>query len=452
MSEIKSYAGAYIGKDTMLGYTLSVYRSDGTSAHFVRYNGKWCFVTTGTGYAEGNKLFTKVIPCLATDKINNANATIFWGDKLLYDNSGTRANDYPEYYINAEELKGLSFNGLTDNMPEVPVEFTNILDDLYVFGEPIIRGYEGCEKTAGAYAGRDKAGVITLSIYNDHGDSGHFIKHGDKFFMKYIGTFSLLGNNDMTTRVAVVATPDNKRVGKAFFERQRKITHKISGVWEPEYTEYHLFTGDLKDFCKHLNISFPYKPDGTIPEEWQQPLETLWNIAMTKPEINPPISAEEQHGDVLLYVTAVSDSKSLDDYSDKANYFCFVGITASGKVIPLSASVRKDPKDVDAWTFALEELKKQDGSEIINFVYEAWSGASDAIAALAKVYPNAKGYDKAYLIPSDTPFKQKISDIKYKVTNEVKKTMSTGPFATLADIETRAKAFVTESKATFAEL
>jgi|GEM_PF-4598489 len=109
---LKDYAGWYKGKSDTLGDTLSLYKSDGTSKHYMYAYGEFHEVSTGKhSVIEKNKIKTEVIPLLAADKVNEGTALVY-KNRIVHDNSGTYDKDYIEYKIKDtketdEDLSGI---------------------------------------------------------------------------------------------------------------------------------------------------------------------------------------------------------------------------------------------------------------------------------------------------------------------------------------------------------
>lgn len=92
------YAGLYFGIDD-LGYTVGLYKPDGTCAHFISLENSFYGTITGLHKLEANLIHYKIRPLLAPEKIIDDEAFLYLGDRIVHDNSGTWASDFIEYFI-----------------------------------------------------------------------------------------------------------------------------------------------------------------------------------------------------------------------------------------------------------------------------------------------------------------------------------------------------------------
>lgn len=160
MSEQKSYAGVYIGKDSIMGYTLSVYLPSGKGGHFVYAMGKFYLVTTCVHKADGDTITTRLRPLLKKDTVNEDKGKIYFGEKIVYDNSGTKAQDYPEYLITSD-VSG--FDAIFDNIPDSDADAGN-------------------STGAGTGAGASGAGADTSKIGGSKGGMSPISEDGEVLF------------------------------------------------------------------------------------------------------------------------------------------------------------------------------------------------------------------------------------------------------------------------------
>ncbi|WNY25219.1 hypothetical protein [Methanolapillus millepedarum] len=375
----QDYAGAYMGWSEEIGFTISIFKPDGTSAHFAdMWQENYYYITHGRYSIKGTEMTTWVYPIFSPGTVNEGKAFLFLGEKIVHDHSKSRQEDYEEYYISGYDV------------------FWDSVD----FNNPAV---------------------------NDDGS----VPPGPASKLKEI---ALLGKSKVES-AAKPSKKNNPRKTSSGNENGEKFVDSPPSPPQPKPEQPYMLICNPPSL--HIFVQPPRSVEGENPPE---PEKRRWRRAREQGVVLEGFIDESRDCEELTDPAELISGKSgtLDDTRKRntvhlhsvfvfqnqmwvnsyyANIYSFIGMTLKGEAVTLPVFISaKRGQDVP-WRDMLSVLKSV-VFDIDYFVYKDYDNIVEK--CLKEIYPNTVYVSSIWDLPTGAPIKKRAEELHRISEKEVK--------------------------------